>query len=259
MTSYPWATALVTGASSGIGEEMVRLLAAAGVPTTVVARRADRLEALAKELDSIEVLVADLTAPDGLARVAERVSDAARPIELLVNNAGFGNSGPFAEIDPKRIDDEVRLNVGALTHLTRAVVDPMVAAGKGWVLNVSSVAGFQSAPHMAVYAATKAYVTSFSEALHAELKPNGITVTALCPGLTRTEFQDVAGAEGLGSRLPSVAWTDVQDVAKTGLHDCAKGKVLSVPGLQYKALTAMSDVSPRWLTRRIAAAAMRYR
>ena len=259
MTSYPWATALVTGASSGIGEEMVRLLAAAGVPTTVVARRADRLEALARELDGIEVLAADLTADDGLARVANRVSDAARPIELLVNNAGFGNSGPFAELDPDRIDDEVRLNVGALTHLTRAAVDAMEAAGKGWVLNVSSVASFQSAPHMAVYAATKAYVTSFSEALHAELKPSGITVTALCPGLTRTEFQDVAGAEGLGSRLPSLAWTSVEGVAKTGLSDCAKGKVLSVPGVQYKALTAMSDISPRWLTRRIASATMRYR
>lgn len=258
MTSYPWATALVTGASSGIGEETVRLLAAAGVPTTVVARRADRLEALAKELDGIEVLAADLTATDGLARVADRVRDTTRPIELLVNNAGFGNSGPFTEIEPKLIDDEVRLNVGALTHLTRAAVDPMLAAGKGWVLNVSSVASFQSGPHLAVYAATKAYVTSFSEALHVELKPSGITVTALCPGLTRTEFH-VAGAAGLGSRLPSLAWTGVEDVAKTGLSDCAKGKVLSVPGLQYKALTAMSDVSPRWLTRRIGAAAMRYR
>jgi uncharacterized protein len=250
---------LVTGASSGIGEEMVRLLAAAGVPTTVVARRADRLEALAKELDGIEVLAADLTADDGLARVAQRLTDDARPIELLVNNAGFGSSGPFAELDPDRVDDEVRLNVGALTHLTRAALDPMVAAGKGWVLNVSSVAGFQSAPHMAVYGATKAYVTSFSEALHVELKPNGVTVTALCPGLTRTEFQDVSGTEGLGSRVPSVAWTSVEDVANAGLTACAKGKVLSVPGLQYKALTAVSDVSPRWLTRRIAAAAMRYR
>lgn len=249
----------MTGASSGIGEEMVRLLAAAGVPTTVVARRAGRLEDLAKELGGIEVLVADLSADDGLARVATRVRDVARPIELLVNNAGFGSAGPFAELDPARIDDEVRLNVGALTHLTRAAVEAMVAAGRGWVLNVSSVASFQSAPHMAVYAATKAYVTSFSEALHAELKSSNVTVTALCPGLTRTEFQDVAGTEGLGSRVPSLAWTSVEAVAKTGLSECAKGKVLTVPGLQYKALTAMSDVSPRWLTRRITAAAMRYR
>lgn len=259
MTTYPWATALVTGASSGIGEEMVRRLAGASVTTTVVARRADRLEALAEELDGIEVLTADLTADDGLARVADRLRDSGRPIELLVNNAGFGSSGPFAELDPKRIDDEVRLNAGALTHLTRVAVGRMVPAGRGWVLNVSSVASFQSAPNMAVYAATKAYVTNFSEALHTELKPSGVTVTALCPGLTRTEFQEVAGGESLGARLPSQAWTSVESVAKTGLSDCAKGSVLSIPGVQYKALAAMSDVSPRWLTRRIAAATMRHR
>jgi short-subunit dehydrogenase len=259
MASYPWSSALVTGASSGIGAEMVRLLAAAGVPTTVVARRAERLEAQAKEFDGIEVLPADLMSADGVRRVAARLTDAARPVDLLVNNAGVGNSGAFVELDPARIDDEVNLNVAALTRLTRAALDLMVAARRGWVLNVSSVASFQSGPHMAVYAATKAYVTSFSESLHLELKADGVVVTALCPGLTRTEFQLVAGSDGLGSRVPSFGWTDVKDVARTGLADCAKGRVLSVPGLQYKTLTALSDVSPRWLTRRIAAVAMRYR
>ncbi len=257
MAEYPFATALVTGASSGIGEEIVRRLAAAGVETVVVARRDDRLRALADELDGIEVLAADLLRADGIAAVGERIKDPDRPIDLVVNNAGFGNGGPFHELDPARLDDEISLNVSALTWLSHAALSVMVPRGRGWLINVSSVASFQPGPGAAVYAATKAFVTSLSESLHEEVSSSGVHVTALCPGFTRTEFHSVSRTEPQVSGLPSIAWTSVEQVARSGLDDVVRNHALSVPGAQYKALTAISGVMPKYLLRKGVAAFQR--
>lgn len=253
MTTYPFTSALVTGASSGIGEAMVELLAAAGVPTVVVARRRDRLEALAARHAGVEVLVADLQTAAGLAAVGERVGD----VDLLVNNAGFGTSGLFHELDPDRLLGEIQLNVGALTRLSHAALATMVPRGRGFLLNVSSVASFQSAPKLAVYAATKAYVTSLTEGLHEEVRGTGVHVTALCPGLTPTEFQSVSSTDGYASKYPGFVWTSTHEVAEAGLRDVARNKCLSVPGALYKGLVGASGVTPRGLARRLASLVQR--
>jgi uncharacterized protein len=250
--TYPFRSALVTGASSGIGEAMVRRMAGDGVATVVVARRASRLDALASELPGVEVLAADLTDDDDLAAVARRASDPAQPIDLLVNNAGFGTSGLIADIEPARLADEVRLNVLALTTLTRAVLPTMIERRRGWVLNVSSMAGFQPIPTLGVYAATKAYVTSFTEALHEELRGTGVRATVLCPGLTRTEFVEVSRGEQASARYPSMAWMSADHVAAEGLRDAARGRAVSVPGLQNRLLATTSGFVPRGVKRRAA-------
>lgn len=218
----------------------------------VVARRRTRLTELARELSDIEVLAADLTKPSGRRSVEARLTDADRPIDLLVNNAGFGTSGRFATLDAGRLADEIRVNVLALTLLSRGAVDGMVARQRGWILNVASVAGFQPWPDMAVYAATKAYVISLSESLHEDLRGSGVRVTALCPGLTRTEFMDATGSELKQERLPSGVWMTADEVAATGLSDMARGRAVSIPGAHYKAFVATSSVIPRSLMRRAA-------
>ena len=246
---YPFRTALVTGASSGIGEVMVGLLADAGVPTVVVARRADRLEALAARHGGIEVLPADLTTDAGQRAVVARIADGERPIDLVVNNAGFGTNGTFHELDPDRLADEIELNVAALTRLSHAALAAMVARRRGWLLNVSSVASFQPAPRLAVYAATKAYVTSLTESLHEEAKPAGVHVTALCPGLTKTEFQRVSNTQQYADQFPGYAWTSPTQVAETGLRDVAANRAVSIPGVQYQAMAAITNSLPRGLRR----------
>jgi len=251
MTTYPFTSALVTGASSGIGEAMVELLAEAGVPTVVVARRRDRLDDLAARFAQVEVLAGDLTTKKGLASVVARVVDGGTPIDLLVNNAGFGTSGAFHELDADRLDDEIQLNIAALTRLSRAALGVMVPRGRGYVLNVSSVASFQPAPKLAVYAATKAYVTSLTESLHEEVRGTGVHVTALCPGLTRTEFQSVSNSDEYAGQYPAFAWMEPAEVAKAGLDDVASGKALSVPGVLYKTMVTASGITPRGLARRL--------
>ena len=249
-STFPFTSALVTGASSGIGEAMVELLSESGIPTVVVARRRDRLDDLAARLPSVEVLVADLTTSEGLAAVVARVGSSAMPIDLLVNNAGFGTSGEFHTLDADRLDQEVQLNVAALTRLSRAALGAMVPRGRGFLLNVSSVASFQPAPKLAVYAATKAYVTSLTESLHEESRRSGVHVTALCPGMTRTEFQSVSNSDAYASQYPSFAWLEARDVARAGLQDVAKGKALSVPGALYKGMVTAVGFTPRGLARR---------
>jgi len=252
MAKYPFTCALVTGASSGIGYEMSVQLATSGVRVIAVARRRDRLEELARQFKNVEALVADLTTDSGLVTVEARILDAsATPIDLVVNNAGFGSSGLMHEVDADRLSREVQLNVGALTRLSHAAIRAMVTRGRGYLLNVSSVASFQASPKLAVYSATKAYVTSLTEALHEEMRGTGVRVTALCPGLTRTEFQSISSTENYSRDFPSFAWLDVTDVARAGLRDVARGRVLSVPGLLYKVLVAVSDLAPRFLVRRI--------
>lgn len=251
MVTYPFSSALVTGASSGIGESMVRLLGAAGIPQVIVARRAERLHELAAAWPQIEVLVADLGTDEGARRVADRVASSTEPIDLVVNNAGFGSSGAFHDLDPDRLDQEIQVNIAALTRISRAALATMVPRRRGYLLNVSSVASFQPAPQLAVYAATKAYVTSLTESLHLEARGTGVNVTALCPGLTRTEFQSVSSSDRYASQYPSFAWLSADDVAAAGLTDVAKGRPLSVPGLLYKGLVVTSGITPRSLARRL--------
>ena len=247
--SYPFTSALVTGASSGIGEELTRQLAAAGVSVVVVARRVERLQALAEELDGIEVLAADLGTRDGQDAVAARIADPERPVHLVVNNAGFGTSGRFDTLDPDRLADEIELNVGALTRLSRAALAAMVPRRRGWLINVSSFASFQPAPRLAVYAATKSYVTSLSESLHEEVKGDGVVVTALCPGLIRTEFQTVSNTEDYQTEFPDFVWLDLADVVTSALEAAVKGRALYVPGALYKGASWASAITPRWFRR----------
>jgi short-subunit dehydrogenase len=257
MTKYPFESAFVTGASSGIGAEMARLLGEAGVPTVLVARRGDRLREIAERYSGFEVLEADLGTFDGRAAAVERISSSASPVDLVVNNAGFGTSGQFHESDVERLVGEVELNVQALTVLSHAALRAMVPRSRGYLLNVSSVASFQASPGLAVYAATKAYVTSLTEALHAEVRSAGVHVTALCPGLTRTEFQEHSNTTGLASRIPDIAWTSVEQVASTGLADVAANRTLSVPGVLYKTTVTASDILPRSITRWVSGAITR--
>lgn len=256
-STFPFTSALVTGASSGIGESMAELLGEAGIPTVVVARRTDRLQQLADRFPSIEVLAADLGSAKGLAAVVARVSDDAVPIDLVVNNAGFGTSGSFHELDADRLDAEIQLNIAALTRISRAALEAMVPRGRGFLLNVSSVASFQPAPKLAVYAATKAYVTHLSESLHEEMRGTGVHVTALCPGLTRTEFQSVSNSESYVTQYPGFVWLEAAEVAAAGLHDVAKGRALSIPGALYKGMVAASGLTPRGIARRLSSLVQR--
>jgi short-subunit dehydrogenase len=253
-TSYPFTQALITGASSGIGEQMAHMLGKAGVPMVLVARRGDRLQAIANQYPNVEVLAADLLTPQGVEAVEARLRDVSKaPIDLVVNNAGFGSSGPMHRIDPNRLANEVQLNIVALMRITSAAVNLMLPRGRGYILNVSSVAGFQAQPGLAVYSATKAFVTSFTEAVHQELANTGIRITALCPGLTKTEFQSVSNTSKYESKFPAVAWTSVKLVARTGLEGVIKGKPIVVPGILYKTLVVITDILPRAVGRKFTA------
>ncbi|MEM7276189.1 MAG: SDR family oxidoreductase [Actinomycetota bacterium] len=253
-----WHRALVTGASSGIGDAFARLLAANGTDLVVVARDGSRLAALADSLREdpavpddveVEILVADLSDRSEVGAVAERLGNTDSPIDLLINNAGFGFAGDFVSLDPERELAVVDVNIGAVQRLTHAAGTAMSERGRGGILNVSSVAGFGPSPRTATYAANKAFVTSFSEAVHAELGPHGVVVTCLCPGLTRTEFQDRAEYDASG--IPDALWQSAEEVAEAGLRGLAAGKAIVVPGSHNKALRAAMQAAPSSLVRRI--------
>ncbi|MER7072135.1 SDR family oxidoreductase [Terrabacter sp. NPDC000476] len=241
-------TALVTGASAGIGHEFARQLAARGHDLVLVARDRARLDAVAAELTSryavaTEVLVADLSDRAALQAVADRVADAGRPVDVLVNNAGYGQRRSF-------LRNDVAVEEAAFDVLTRAVLVLSHAAGvamrergRGRIVNVSSVAGFIASGS---YSAAKAWVTTFSEGLASELAGSGVTVTALCPGFTNTEFQERAGISKPG---PAFLWLDPVELVSDCLDDVEKGRVVSVPGLQYKAIVGLLRVVPRSLVR----------
>ncbi len=239
-----WNRALVTGASSGIGKEIARKLAADGTDLVIVARDTARLEALAAELSDVdvEVLPADLSVRSDTSIVEDRLADEDRPIDLLVNNAGFGRGGPFVENDLDVATDVVEVNVTAVLRLAHAASVPMAARGRGGILNVSSMAGDLVAPNSAVYSATKAFVTSLSESLHQELVDGGVTVTAVLPGFTRTEFQDRADVDT--SDIPDLAWQSASDVADEALAAIAAGKPRVVTGRANKVLGAASRTLP---------------
>ena len=250
----------MTGASSGIGESIAHKLGKAGVGMVLVARRKDRLEAIASQYPNVEVLAADLTTDAGLGAVLERLRDTTRPlIDLVVNNAGFGTSGQFVSADAERLSREISLNINALTRISHEAVRQMLPRGRGYLLNVSSIASFQPGPDLAVYSATKAFVTSLTEALHEELRGSGIRVTALCPGLTHTEFQSISNTTGLESKFPEFAWMSADDVARDGLRAVADGKAICVPGVVNKSRVSTSKLTARALTRRIAGLVTRFR
>lgn len=253
-TVQAYHSALVTGASSGIGASCARLLAAGGTDLVVVARHADRLADVAGQLRdehkvNVEVLTADLTDPAACADVEARLADRGQPVELLVNNAGFGASGPFARQPVGNAQSQIELNVLALTRLTHAALPGMLERGHGGILNVSSMAGFVLSPDSAVYGAAKAFVTSFSESLHAEVRKAGVHVTALCPGFTRTEFHAANDVDASG--IPGFAWLESDDVARAGLAAVAAGRALSVPGAQYKVAAQLNRFAPRTAVRAV--------
>jgi short-subunit dehydrogenase len=252
--------ALVTGASSGIGESFARLLGERGYDLVLVARDAGRLEALAKELEdafgaTAQVLPADLTEPEQLAIIEARCHDRSAPIEMLVNNAGFGTFGPLHTLDLDTETREIQLNVVALVRLTHAAATEMFERHKGGILNVSSLAGFQPGPSNATYSATKAFITSFTEAVHEELKGSGVHVTVLCPGFTRTGFQAVANAPA--ETVPGFMWQGADEVARAGLDALAENKAVAIPGSLNKVLGNFSAITPHAITRRLSAAVLK--
>ncbi len=251
--------ALVTGASSGIGRAFAERLAGEGYDLILVARSTGRLEALAAELRKesqveAEVLAADLTEPEQLRQVEARISEEP-DLALLVNNAGFGTVGRFPELPPDGEETEVRLNVIAVLRLTRAALPGMIERGAGGIINVSSMAALQPSPYTATYGATKAFVNSFTEALHEEIRGSGVRVQALCPGFTRTEFQERAGVQN--DVIPSFAWMEPAAVVEASLEGLRRGVVVCVPGRANQATAALVRLAPRGLSARVAASLVR--
>jgi len=246
-------TALVTGASSGIGEAYARALAIEGWNLTIVARGRDALEALASELRDahgvgVKVLAADLTAAEGLSAVEQELRSDPE-LELLVNNAGFGVEGPFLGEDIERQTAMIRLNVEALVRLTHAALGPMVERGRGAIVNVASGAAFAPMPFFSVYAATKAFVLSFTESLHEEIAGKGVRLQVLCPGFTRTRFQEVAGTDP--DRIPGLLWQTPEQVVEASLAALKRGSLVCIPGLKNQALFAFRGPLSRTLTRKL--------
>ncbi len=243
-------TALITGASSGIGLELARLFAADGSDLVLVARREDRLRQLADELrvthgSVVYVLPKDLADRQAPQAIFEQLRAEGVFVDVLVNNAGFGARGPFATLDARRQLDMLQVNVAALTHLTRLFLPGMIERRRGAILNVGSVAGFLPGPNTAVYYATKAYVLSFTEALAAELAGTGVRVTLLAPGATATEFATAAGYPG---RIRGAM--DPATVARAGHAALRAGRVLVVPGLKNRAATLAVRLLPRAVVRK---------
>ncbi|VTU01315.1 short-chain dehydrogenase reductase sdr : Short-chain dehydrogenase/reductase SDR OS=Haloferax larsenii JCM 13917 GN=C455_07747 PE=3 SV=1: adh_short [Gemmataceae bacterium] len=237
--------ALVTGASAGIGREIARILAA-DHDLILSARREPELRALAAELApaTCHVVTADLADPAGPRALFDAVAAAGLKVDVLVNNAGFGDLGPFADADLAKLLRMIQVNVASLTELTGRFVPGMRARGRGRVLNVGSVAGFQPGPYMAVYYATKAFVNSFSEALSNELEGTGVTVTCLCPGPTVSEFAAVAGVQTLSQFKPGTA-AATRPVAEAGVRAMRRGQRLVITGLKNKLLIFAERFLPR--------------
>jgi len=248
-------TALVTGGSGGIGFELAKVLARNEFDLVLIARKRDTLEAAAGQLEGkfdvrAHVFAADLRRREAPQEIFDFLQNENIPIEVLVNNAGFGLGGEFSETELLRELEMIQVNIVSLTHLTKLFLAPMIKRRSGRVLNVASTAAFQPGPLMAVYYATKAYVLSFSEALAEELHDSNITVTALCPGPTHTDFADTA--EVSSSRLASAfGKSDAADVAKYGFDAMMHGKRLAIPGIKNKIVAQANRIAPRALSAKI--------
>ena len=243
-------TALITGGTAGLGAEFARQLAARGDDLVLVARDAARLQERADDLAQryrvhVEVLPADLSDRAQLAVVEERLRDLGRPVDLLVNNAGFGTNQLFLDGDLDEEQRQLDVLVTAVLRLTHAALPGMVRRGTGGVINVSSVAGFIAG---GTYSAAKSWVTVFSEAVDRQMQGTGVHVTALCPGFTHTEFHERAGMDV--DHLPDWMWLDAPDVVAAALADFRRGRPVSVPGAQYKVLSTVARYAPRPLIRR---------
>lgn len=243
-------TALVTGASSGIGEAIARELASRGYSLTLVARREDRLKALASELSeqhgvTAETARADLGEADERDRLAKALEKSGRQVDILVNNAGFGVHGDFTRVAGDRLTEMVRVNVEAVVDLTGRFLPPMVERGEGAVMNIASTSAFQPLPGSATYAATKSFVLSFSEAIRTEVRGTGVTVTAVCPGPVRTEFGETAGMGAVEDRTPGMIWMSAEEVARDAIDAAARGKRVVVPGALNRAGALVGQHSPR--------------
>jgi short-subunit dehydrogenase len=255
----PRRLAIVTGASAGIGAAFAERLARDAYDLVLVARRRDRLDVLAERLARahgrrVDVLPADLTAAEGVRVVEARI--AAEPaLELVVNNAGFGTTGAFADLDRDGEEEELRLNAVALLRLTHAAIHAMKARGHGTVINVSSLAGFQPAPYNATYAATKAFVNCFTQGVAEELRGTGVRLQLLCPGFTRTEFQEVAGVRT--DDLPRFAWMSAEAVVEASLEGLRKGDLIVIPGAGNKVMGAVIRALPAAVARRAVGALLR--
>jgi uncharacterized protein len=252
-------TALVTGASAGLGAAFARALAREGRDLVLTARRADRLDALAAELGGVAVdtVAVDLVDPDGPDRLMAELARRGIAVDLLVNNAGFGLRGPFAERERAAQTGVVDVNCRAVVALAHAVLPPMLDRGRGAILNVASTAAFQAGPWMATYYASKAFVLSFSEALHEEVRGRGVTVTALCPGPTRTEFAARAGMDD----IPAFHRFAVapEKVVADGLAALRAGQAVRVSGVANRLAALSTRFAPRALTRRVAGSLQRMR
>ena len=244
---------LITGASEGMGHEFAKLFACHGYPLVLVARNKTRLDILAKELSAthhvdVRTISKDLSLPTAAEELKTAIVDQKITVEILVNNAGFGVHGLFHDTDWKATEDMLSLNMITLTHLTRLFLPEMLQRGRGKILNVASTAAFQPGPFMACYFASKAYVLSFTEALAEELSGTGVTVTAFCPGPTRTQFQKRSHTENI--RENSFAM-EAAPAAKAAYHGLMKGKRLVIPGFTNKLLAILIRLFPRRLVIRV--------
>lgn len=250
----PTGTCVVTGASSGIGAELARLLAERGLGVTLVARREDRLRSLAEELSGrcsirAEVIAADLIEQDERDGLPGQLAELGLTAEVLVNNAGFSTMCAVSKSDAAREVAMLRTNVEAVAHLCSLFLPGMVERGRGAVLNVASTAAFQPLPGQAGYAASKAFVLSYTQAVAEEVRGSGVTVTALCPGPVETEFGEVAGLGGgqAGDALPRFMWVDAADVAAAGIEGLDKGRMVVIPGAANRATATLSPLVPKRL------------
>ena len=242
---------LVTGASAGLGAEFARQCARRGEELVLVARRRDRLEALAGTLGgTVHVVDADLSAVDAARRLVSEVESRGLTVGTLINNAGFGLAGDFAKLPLDRQAEMIELNVAALTRLCHLVLPRMLGRREGAILNVASTAAFQPGPHFAVYFATKAYVLSFTEALAEEVAGTGVRVSCLAPGPTQTGFQAAAGMQG--ARLFRMRAMDAAEVARVGYRGFRAGRTIVVPGWRNKLTTLSVRFVPRSFARRVA-------
>lgn len=256
-------TALITGASSGIGEALAGQFAQAGFNLVLVARSADRLQALAGRLAEAHgvkawPMAADLAEPEAPSLLAAAMRRARRPIDVLVNCAGVLHTGTFSGMGQDQLRAMIDLNITGLTAMVAEFAPGMVARGHGRILNVASIAAFQPVPSLATYAATKAYVLSLSESLSEEFKGTGFSFTALCPGITATQMLSSAAAERETlAGLPGFLIGDAAEVAQQGFDACMRGDVICVPGWVNQAVTSAGRAAPKWLLRRISGAMVR--